>query len=228
VAQLEAAVTDRRLRKFGEEPLDTNQLKQLTSVVRDARAVGLEAHPATISAIANKVSALAQADRPPPPEVLAALAEIGGYRSDLNYSGWPVFEKHYVPNFDYQLSANRRARGRIIAWGHAPIHDAARFEPIGFSKNEGRPDGPAFLEVTMDPDDKHPGDLSISGMFIKNVLIRNANIFYGGDQTILEKVYFKNCSFFVKQSPEGERFLTAVATSAWPITFVGGAKPVAE
>jgi hypothetical protein len=223
-SKIEAAVVSERLERLSREPLDSQRLSELTDFVLEARKTHLEADKTQLASVGKKIFEANGAESVSP-EVLKALAALGGYKSSLNVSEWPVFDKPYVPAFKYEFSATRQTRGALVAWGHVPISDAARFEPLGSNINRDRPEGPAFLEVEPEMPVGQHADFTIDGMWIKNALIKKSHIAYFGDKTYLDNVYFQDCWFTGDQNPEGLRFLSTLVTSPGPVTFVSGLGP---
>jgi hypothetical protein len=61
-------------------------------------------------------------------------------------------------------------------------------------------------------------NIILDGFHLRNVIVRNAKITYGGGSLILENVYFVNCTFEPQNSPTGIRFAENILKGV-PVNF---------
>jgi hypothetical protein len=114
-------------------------------------------------------------------------SQQGGYRFSVTIAAQP-------PGSKGQLFFVRQS-------GTAPPADSALMDSLSSPPPPGTGSGAQFLVV-----DAVPGvGLSLDNMRMKNVIIRNAIIFYSGKPVILDHVAFINCTFQIQRSPVGTR-----------------------
>ena len=70
---------------------------------------------------------------------------------------------------------------------------------IGSDRNAGMSRGNQFIFAS-------DGDVLLDGKHFKNVVFRNVKVVYNGGPSILENVYFLNCTFDVSPGPAGQEF----------------------
>jgi len=75
-----------------------------------------------------------------------------------------------------------------LAGGHVPEEQSARLEDL----SDPRSHGSGFGFFIIDGGDEA---IVLDGMYMKNVIVRNARIIYNGAPVKLENVYFVNCKF---------------------------------
>jgi hypothetical protein len=66
-----------------------------------------------------------------------------------------------------------------------------------------------------------PNGFDISRVLMKNVVLRNVDIYYHGGPLHLENVTFINCHFDVTDSPGGDHLLEAAIESSGNVQFLG-------
>jgi hypothetical protein len=127
------------------------------------------------------------------------------YRSVLNASFNPISPKQrlkpfrggpfrYVLNFatppSPPLEQGMEFAGIIWSVGDdVPLSEAARFERIGDTVNNGFKYGPKMIVYETE------FGLKLDGMWLKNVVVNNTKVVYSGSSVKLENVYFINCQF---------------------------------
>jgi uncharacterized protein YjbI with pentapeptide repeats len=98
------------------------------------------------------------------------------------------------------------------AWlvGDAPPEAAAKVEPLN---NPNRvTSGAQFIIFDWTRPEVH---VILDGMHLKNIIVKNAKIYYSGGPILLENVYFVNCTFEgVTQQLSGQDFAKALFNAA--------------
>jgi hypothetical protein len=113
--------------------------------------------------------------------------------------GTRVDETHYTfPKKNY------RTLPRMVQFGasRAPNIPVIR-ELNAPSLNQNVGIGPSFLVLIG-------GDLVLDGLYLKQIIIRDAHVIYKGGSLTMENVYFINCTFDIQQEPQGQAFALAV------------------
>jgi hypothetical protein len=135
------------------------------------------------------------------------LSEVANYRSFLNADFVPTPNDltTWPENGNYRISVNTRPNPSVSG-------PALAFR-ILFSGGRVGPEYSARLETLSEPQSASSNvglfvmqegsdSLVLDGMYMKNVIVRNAHVFYGGGPVRLENVSFVNCIFtFVKNKP---------------------------
>jgi hypothetical protein len=122
------------------------------------------------------------------------------YRTFLNaqYAPKPTDFTPATGHEDYQneisLFPDRGVNGNVpavivgFAGGHVPEERSARME---FLTNH-HPHGSGFGFFIVEGGNEA---IVLDGMYMKNVIVRNARIIYNGAHVKLENIYFVNCTF---------------------------------
>ena len=93
-----------------------------------------------------------------------------------------------------------------------PHDKAAVIERIGHPLNTDQPEGPGFFLL------EGPSTLHLDGYRLKNIIFRGVKIEYKGGPIEMENVYFVNCTFDFRPTPEAQQLSKAVLASA-AVTF---------
>jgi hypothetical protein len=198
------------------------QINAASRILELARAEQANIDPVVLKNVGENVAALTTKPQ------LATVAWDGlnqavSYRSFLN--------KDYVPKFsdlteitgteDYSPDVNLSGPGSsgvmsghaLSVWyagGHQPDKQSARMELL--SKPRAHGSGIGFFII-----DGGTSAIGLDGIYMKNVIVRNAVVDYDGGPIKLENVYFVNCTFRLKRTPAvrdfGTRMLQAAAIS---------------
>jgi hypothetical protein len=103
----------------------------------------------------------------------------------------------------------RRVEGVSVV-GIVPAEKAARLNLIGVNENVKSRYGNEFIFVDE-------GDVVLDGWQMKNVVFRNAHIVYKGGPTVMENVFFLNCTFEIVPQAGG-RALASTLLVQNPVT----------
>ena len=95
-----------------------------------------------------------------------------------------------------------------------PIAEAARLEAIGKNLNPGVKTGPRLLILRR-------GATSLDGMYLRNIILDNREVYYTGQPLILENVIFSNCKFVLGNDIRGRQLAGSILTSP-SVTFRAG------
>jgi hypothetical protein len=90
-----------------------------------------------------------------------------------------------------------------------PFSDTARYEKIG-EPNQSQQPGPEYIVVTG-----KSVEILLDGYRLKNVVIHDVQVLYGGGPLIMENVYFVNCTFHFppKPLPNADQLTAAILNS---------------
>jgi hypothetical protein len=128
------------------------------------------------------------------------LTQAVDYRTFLNADYAPK-PSDFTPatgregyKFDLQLFPDRPENNRVpaavigTAGGHVPQEQSARLETL----TAANPRGSGFGFIVVEGGNQA---VVLDGMYMKNVIVRNARIIYNGAPIKFENVYFVNCTF---------------------------------
>lgn len=100
----------------------------------------------------------------------------------------------------------QRALSVTYAEGSAAPEESARLELLSRPQSVASNFGFIIIEGGVD-------SLALDNMYMKNVIMRNTDVFYDGGLTVLENVYFVNCRFHLGQTPTAAEFGKKVLSS---------------
>jgi hypothetical protein len=142
--------------------------------------------------------------------------EFVSYRTSLNQHDEPqIHNLQLTDEYNTHIRSAGPPTMSVSRSGVMAIEKAARYEAIGENTSPGARAGPEFLII-----DGHFSStaLQLDGMHIRNAVFKNATIEYLGGEIILEHVYFINCTFKMKLTPQSERLGTTLL-AAVPTEF---------
>jgi hypothetical protein len=147
----------------------------------------------------------------------SALQQAADYRSFLNANYQPKLsdltpstgKEDYRQSIRVHLLGVDKGVGFLVAngGGHAPVEQSARLEQL----DDPRPHGSGFGFFVVEGGIY---GIQLDGMYMKNVIIRNAQVFYEGSATRLENVYFVNCTFHLTPGPPVRQLTEAILEAA--------------
>ena len=158
------------------------------------------------------------------------------YRSFLNEPHAPSNRDAVGVSMTPSSTVNQISAGRID-W-HIDLPTKGRPENLGkeYLVQGGTPvsSGAAALLQSMDNHSNDNAALGFSYIFVssvggrisltldnqtwRNVVVRNVNIIYDGGPTNLQNVYFVDCTFEVRKTPDGEKFAVNLLSHV-PLSF---------
>ncbi len=220
--RIDGVLSDALKRAFPQPtagPKPTSEsIRQANQIITVARSIGAKLDPKivydygvwlTSSSNNPKVSSVAW----------KSLTNTLSYRTFLNADYIPKPEDFtpWPSNSKYQQSVNTRVNEMappsvplfevFYAGGYVPRGESARLETLAKPQPEGSGIGTFLIEGGAD-------FLVLDGMYMKNVIIRNARVIYEGGPVRLEHVYFVNCTFILKRSRPTLDFGSAVLRAA--------------
>jgi len=216
-----------RLQQSAADPTSPQHIADVTRVLNIARAKRLIIPVDVISSTGTKFVEAAEKT----PEAWPAAQEYLDYRSFLNAA--------FIPSVGQLTPSTGKSKYREVvtiipnpehpewhkgfqvsyAGGYAPSDKSARLETL----TNPQPEGSEFAFYVLD------GGLDtivLDGEYMRHVIIRNADVQYGGGPIRLEDVYFVNCTFHsgFKLTPRsiglGQEILTAAS-----VTFGSATQP---
>jgi hypothetical protein len=157
------------------------------------------------------------------------LSDVVNYRSFLNadFVPTPSDLTTWPGNSNYRISVNARPNpsvsGRVLAFrilfsgGRVAPDHSARLETLSSPQSASSNVGLFVIQEGSD-------SLVLDGMYMKNVIVRNAHVFYGGGPVRLEDVSFVNCIFtFAKNKPSIKLSNSILQSSAVTFSLVSPA-----
>ena len=201
-----------QLNDLSNQPLNGPTVKKITSLVASAIQNKENINPEALSSLGQKII---QASDKQPDAWVAALAVLD-YKSFANQQaasipvvGIPAIYTHYR----LAIPTGMKAPTFRVS-GNVPEGSAARFNPIGDDRNYGQPKGNAFIFG-------EGGNVALDGMQLRNVVLRNVKIFYGGGPLIMENVYFVNCTFEMQRAKNTFELAESIISPEPATTFSG-------
>ena len=191
---IEAGVVERKLQQVSDNPFDPKNAKVARRILVAARAGLIKIDASIVKDTGVKFVQIAEHDPAAWPTVQAYL----GYRSFLNLDLAPALTpstgtSKYQPTVSFKPDSQapigwHRALSVSFAGGYANSSDSARLELLSKPQPEGSEF--AFFILTGDT-----STIVLDGLYMKHVIIRNADVEYSGGAIRLEDVYFVNCRF---------------------------------
>ncbi len=212
LAPLLKEVAARRIKEAGSQTPQqlSSELPDLKSLAVAARSADLKVQPQAVEEVGTKLIAIGSAD------AWDTAIDFLNYKSFLNASltvkyrevGTPG-ETVYTEYRPIPVPGIRVPQFGVL--GAVPSEEAARFLRIGDpNPNSNRGNDWIIAEG---------GALIIDHMRLKKVIFRNVYISYSGGPLEMENVYFLNCTFGVKQQPNGQGLVAAILKPPPATTF---------
>lgn len=206
---LTATVTEIKFKQLAVTPADSRSIGEAQEMLQAAKSGDIEFSEDAVERVGEHF--IQAADRVP--EAWTVTKDFLDYRSSLN-SGLIIPPPNPVPNNGYHFSIKVAAeppaeKGPLFTVrlsGTAPLAQSARLDSLSNPAPPGTGSGAKFLIV-----DATPGaGLSLDDARMRNVLIRNAIIFYSGKPVVLDNVSFMNCTFQIQKNPAGIKIGSAL------------------
>jgi hypothetical protein len=206
-----------RLQKNADSPTSAQSIQDVKHVLSDARSANVAISSDAITSTGAKFIQAATTSV----DAWSAVQDYLWYRSFLNGTVTPPLgnlrasfgmiipvtpipgEKSFPPN--------------VLLSGYTPNAQAARYEPL-IPDPKISPQHPASGEAEYVIVDLRGQATSLDGMHLKNIILKNALVYYTGKALKLENVYFVNCRFAIDNTPEGQQFADT-ALSHPSVTF---------
>jgi hypothetical protein len=220
IAKLEGKIEVLRLKNAASDPTSRSNIKEATDALASAKQSKLpldldlfkETASKFISAAAKQPNAwgavqqylayrsFINTDLEPPPAKLALTTKTSSYRETVTILPDPQHpEFHPV----FQL---------LYVGGPAAPGESARLERL--DNPQPVDSGLKFFLI----DGGHDA-IVLDGEYMKNVIIRNADVKYDGGPVVLENVYFINCTFVSFRLTPNSRHLSEALLASVPTAF---------
>ncbi len=206
--------------KHASADLSRRDLQLAVNLASAAMRANVEADPNAVAEAGKAAIALTEN-----PKLSGAAWKAVGtfldYRSFLNrqLAPHPKQPGNHTPPYNRYFPYNainlgafppgsKSVKMQVNFHGEAPPSDAALMDLLSKPPPPGLTSGAAFITVDGG------GGIVLDGYRMKNVIIQNAEILYSGGPVVLDNVYFVNCTFNVRQSPNGVRLGQSILASA--------------
>jgi hypothetical protein len=95
---------------------------------------------------------------------------------------------------------------RIEFYGQVPAAEGAIAELIGSPFHSDMQMRPKYIIIS------YPSGvpMELGRMHLRNVIIRDSDVYYEGTPLVMENVFFVNCRFRIKETPNQSRFVMAL------------------
>jgi hypothetical protein len=190
-----ASIAGLRLQANAANPKDQQTIWDTTHLLTKLESAKVKIPSQTLVSAGVKFIS-ATTDHPDSWEAVLAFLD---YRSFLNADFEPA-PKPFSPSrkTNYQQSVTFKPNPEhpewhksftvVFAGGEAPLQLSARLESFDRPQPEGSGVAYFLIEGALDT-------IVLDGMYMRHVIIRNADVEYDGQPTRLEDVYFVNCTF---------------------------------
>ncbi len=220
IAKLEGKMEMLRLKSAASDPTSRSNIKEATEALASAKQNKLPLDPGLFKETGSKfISAAAKQ-----PEAWRAVQQYLAYRSFLNTDLKLESAKLEVTT---KTSTYRETVTVLPDPQHPELHPVFQLLYVG---GHAAPEESARLERLDSPQPVESGlkfflidgghdTIVLDGEYMKNVIIRNADVKYDGGPVVLENVYFLNCTFVsFRLTPNSSRLSEALLASA-PTAF---------
>jgi hypothetical protein len=222
--RLEAREVERELQRASDNPLDPKNAEAAQKALVGARQGFVRIDSGTLRDTGSKFIKSTEQNSGAWPTVQEYLS----YRSFLNADSAPILTaidlavtpstgtSKYRPTVNVIPPVGLKQFRAFQLWfagGYATGDKSARLEPL--SKPEA--EGSEFSHFIIDG---REATIELDGEYMRNVIIRNCDVSYGGGSVKLESVWFINCTFRAfGQSVSATRFGTAILAHSKAVTF---------
>lgn len=221
IKSINAALDAIRLTQLSQNPANSQNAKQATVLLADARAKHIKLDTSVVEDSGNRfIAAATQNDAS-----WSAANQSVSYRSFLNADSLPDTGPLEPTKEPYQLTFHLRPKPGspkpppdvlslvLNVAGKAPPENSYRIEEL--DKPEQGSTGIAYAILEMRAD-----ILVLDGLYMKNVIVKNSTVQYDGGPLKLERVYFVNCEFISPLTPNGQALnRTLLASASTTFTF---------
>jgi hypothetical protein len=212
-----------RLQQNAADPNNPQRIADVQQVLKSARKNKVVIPLDVVESAGKKFMDVSQSN----PDAWSAALSFVDYRSFLNSGSLPPLSagiRRHSKDDNYELLLNLsndygRPKDPLgisdqFLVGSATPEEAARIE---FMPNPPKTSSGAKFIVL----DWHRSDVALilDMTYLKNIVIRNATVRYGGGPVRLENVYFVNCTFEVPARPVGQSFAETVLSHGPATTF---------
>jgi len=200
LSKLETSVTGSiaklQLQQSATVPADPTNIKEAKNTLDEVKKKKIKIPVEIVRNTGIKFIEAAQTN----PEAWSVAEQFLSYRSFLNADFAPrpsdltpaTGQSKYRPTVNIvpnpEHPEEHRALSVYFAGGHVGNDKAARLESLDQPQPEGSEFGLFVIEGGADT-------IGLDGEYMKNVIIRNANVAYSGGSLKLENVIFVNCTF---------------------------------
>jgi hypothetical protein len=197
------------IQKASTEPKKTPNAKRTSQILDSAKKNGIKLDPEVITDAGKKyikAASTSGADS----YVWNAALEFLNYRSFLNAGLAPTkdlvpFDNHPLP---WQFKFNYKAispGSTLVTGSKVPAERAAVIEPLNEHLNQNEKVGFEYLLIS-----DFRGGFELDGTRFKNIIFKDSKIIYKGGHTVLENVFFVDCTFDVSRKENGHNFANSV------------------
>jgi hypothetical protein len=217
-----------RLQQNAANP-DPQSVQDVKRVLTQARTAKITIPPDTVKSAGDK---FVEASKNVP-QAWEAVLQLAEYQRALNADTIP-----HLPNVR-RLDSDPKYKPKIEIWMRASEppgpagtpHQLSSLPAETWLAGNAPPETAAKVELLDSPYpvssdaqfiifDWKRSDIAVSldGMYLKNVIVRNARVHYSGRPVRLDNVYFVNCTFEIVQQPHGQEFARALLDTS-SVTF---------
>jgi hypothetical protein len=200
MAALSQKLSGTQLSVLANAPIITEQtVKQAIEVVATAQQAGEKLDTRLISSAGQKFVEASERE----PEAWKAALVFANYKSFANPTpafippaGGTLYARYRVAAVPGQAPPTLRVVGQVAK------ESAAEFAPIGVDRNAQLAEGNQYIFA-------EGGSVVLDNMQLRNVVLKNVRITYGGGPLRLTDVYFINCTFEMEQDRNTQGFAIA-------------------
>jgi hypothetical protein len=221
MSTIEGKIDILTLQKVAAAPTNPKNAKQAKQIVLDAQKTGQKLDPEVVSDVGAKFIGAGT------PDAWDTALSFLGYRSSLNTAKAqtvsnpepvpetefkPVFTAHLIDPNNEPIAETTKAL-TVLGVGKADFANSARMERLD-QPNSTNSRGRQFIVFQATSGVK----LVLDNLYLKNVIVRNTRVVYGGGPVRLQNAYFVNCTFEFEPTPGARGLATAVLTEP-AVTF---------
>jgi hypothetical protein len=204
VAHIGSALADLQLKRASQNISNPKSVPEVKQVLADAKNGRIKIPSTTVASEGSKFIEAAIAN----PDAWSAALAFLEYRSFLNPGLVSLDVKHALEDKNigtaysqWTPTGESGTTALLKAYGSAPLVEGAVMTPIGFV-TRGASHGNKFIVL-------YDGDVVLDNTEFKHVIISGAHVIWGGRATILQDVYFINCTFDLPKT-RGQSLATAI------------------
>jgi hypothetical protein len=198
-------------------------IETASQIIDVARSFEVKLSPETIRLTGNRLVSLSGKEQPIAADAWRVLQSTLGYASAITLPApqWeltPPVPGNPTPFGDFEMEGVRQF---FSAKDQVPIEEAGGGYTISSEnrivtgmKSRGLKVGPAYVMYLGSGDSK----IVLDGLHLRNAILKNMHVIYYGTATILEGVYFLNCTFEFRRAVAPSRLAQEILRQV-PVAF---------
>ncbi len=212
LSSLRSSLSGTQLSSLSTRPINSETPVQVSRIISSATKAHETLGPDVIADAAAGFLQSASIN----PAAWKATSLLLDYKSTLNSALAPstVSAQPYM-NVEAEFTGNEPWIGRLAFIGRVHGDRIAQLEELDHPHQANSPNvGPAYYVL-------NGGEFDLDGLYLKNVIVKDALVVYRGGPVRIENTFFVDCHFRMEATPKTIRFAGAALAPESTVTFSG-------